>query len=63
MEDDFRALNDGHTFKLRQRFFLLENAKTHAIVIAEDLAQEDEWEGYWVVQTGLSPDSLDRVDS
>jgi hypothetical protein len=61
MEDDFRALSDGHTFKLRQRIFLLENAKTHAIVIAEDPAKEDEWEGYWVVVTDAQGIEIARV--
>jgi hypothetical protein len=44
-------VSDGHTFKLRRRFFDLENAKTHSINIAKELAQQDEWDGYWVFIT------------
>jgi hypothetical protein len=39
MEGHFVHVSDGHTLKSGRRFFILENAKTHAIVIAKDLAQ------------------------
>jgi hypothetical protein len=61
MERYFVHVSDGHTFELRRRFSELEDAKTHASIIANDLAQEDGWHGYCVIVTDVHGTEFQRV--
>jgi hypothetical protein len=44
-----------------RRFCILEHAKTHDIVVAKEFAQNDDWEGYWVVITDECGAEIARV--
>ena len=61
MESYFVHVCDGRTFKLRRRFIDVDKAKTRAIDIAKDLAQEEGWDEYWVVITDQNGAEIARM--
>jgi hypothetical protein len=46
---------------MRRRFIDVDKAKTRAIDIAKDLAQEEGWDEYWVVITDQNGAEIARM--